>query len=459
MLQHKRKGHQVFVVRCLGEIENCISNPKSEQRKCKKCIKRFNRGIRKVKLIRSNIINLPAKSVSSRIPKKFQDFKELKGFKIDDANLGMGVISTLISIINDYKFDTIEYKDEIFKLLRTAFYIYRAFLKILNDIKPDLVYIFNGRFSELHAAIKACEKLSIPYKTHDRGANIFKYSTYDNCLPHSIENIKKEIENCWQKSDDNNYELGKKWFRDRRAHVDQAWPSFIKDQKNYLLPDSFDKSKHNIAIFNSSLDEYEAIPEWANPIYDNEIKALYKIFEDFKDNEDYHFYLRVHPNLRRSKINNRQLEEIRNIKNQRYKNVDIIWPDDPIDTYSLLDNCDKSLVFCSTIGVEACFWNKPAILAGRAIYEDLECAYIAKSHDDLLELIKSDLKPKDKEGAIKYGYWQSVRGVPFKYFKPDGYFEGRFLNENLKFSKIEKLQKQLKAIKKHFKKKLKSIKN
>jgi hypothetical protein len=450
MLSHKEKGQQVFVLRCLGEIEYCISNPESKQKKCQKCIRRFNRGINKIKLGRNNIIKLPAKSFSKQIPEKFNNIEELKRFKIDHANIGMGVASSLISISHDYKFDTIEHKDQTNKLLQTALYIYRASLEILNNIKPNLVYIFNGRFSELHAAIKACEKLSIPYITHDRGANIYKYSLFDNCLPHNHNNLNRQIESCWRKSDNNKYKIGEKWFSDRRAGVDQAWPSHLKNQISFLMPSSFDKTKQNIAIFNSSLDEFEAIPGWENQIYDNEIKALNKIFEDFKGEEDYHFYLRIHPNLGTNK--NRQLREIEDIQKKNYKNVDFIWPDDPIDTYSLIDNCDKSLVFGSTVGVEACFWDKPSILAGRAFYENLDCAYIAKSHDNLIELIKADLKPKDKKGAIKYGLWESSRGIPFKYYKPDGFFEGKFLGKNLKFSKGEKFQKQLKAIKKYLKK-------
>ena len=43
-----------------------------------------------------------------------------------------------------------------------------------------------------------------------------------------------------------------------------------------------------------------------------------------------------------------------------------------------------------------------------------------------MELIKANLKPKDKLEAIKYGYYEMMRGVPYNKFKQTGVLGGAF---------------------------------
>jgi len=53
--------------------------------------------------------------------------------------------------------------------------------------------------------------------------------------------------------------------------------SHAKKQKKNFLPKGFDKTKVNIAIFNSSIDEYEVFEEYKNPIYKDDYDSLVKI--------------------------------------------------------------------------------------------------------------------------------------------------------------------------------------
>ena len=49
-------------------------------------------------------------------------------------------------------------------------------------------------------------------------------------------------------------------------------------------------------------------------------------------------------------------------------NVRLIGPEDPVSSYSLMDDCDLGLVFTSTTGVELALRGKPVIVAGRSHY-------------------------------------------------------------------------------------------
>jgi hypothetical protein len=54
-------------------------------------------------------------------------------------------------------------------------------------------------------------------------------------------------------------------------------------------------------------------------------------------------------------------------------------------------------------------------------------------------MIKSDISPKDKIGAIKYGNWDLTRGYDFKYFKPESLFKGKFLEKEISLNYMQKI--------------------
>ena len=217
---------------------------------------------------------------------------------------------------------------------------------------------------------------------------------------------------------------------DSRKRVENSWYSFTTSQVYDKLPDNFDKSKKNIVFFNSTIEEYAAVRGWENPIpiYGNEINAFRTIFNSLKNNDEIHVYLRVHPNL--IGFNNTQTKDINSLKG-KYKNLTILEPESSIDSYALLDKCDIIMTFFSTIGIEAAYYGKPVILLGQTYYQNLKSTYNPTSHNEVIELIKSKLIPKDKLGAIKYGYWALTRGIEFEKFRPTGIRSGYFLGKKI----------------------------
>ena len=105
----------------------------------------------------------------------------------------------------------------------------------------------------------------------------------------------------------------------------------------------------------------------------------------------------------------------------------MIPADAKIDSYKLIDACEKVITFGSTMGIECVFLEKPSILAGRAVYEHLGGVYIPKNHDGFIDLINSYLNPTSIIGALKYGYWQAIRGHLYMYYQPESVRYGKFL--------------------------------
>jgi hypothetical protein len=276
--------------------------------------------------------------------------------------------------------------------------------------------------------------MGVHYATHERAGVNNKYYLARNTTPHDLENAYKEIEQLWEKTDKNlREEIGKKFYIDRRSRIEHAWYSFTKSQKSGLLPQNFDSRKKNIGLFNSTIEEYAAIRNWKEqiPIYKEEIISFHKIFEALNNDSNIQIYFRVHPNLRDA--DNSQMQDIKSLVG-KFKNVTILLPESNVDSYTLMENCDTIITFGSTIGVEACYWNKPSILLGISYYDKLDCCYIPKSHEETIDLIRTDLMPKSKEGALKYGFWELSKGIEYKFFKQTGLASGQFLGKEVNFT-------------------------
>jgi hypothetical protein len=87
----------------------------------------------------------------------------------------------------------------------------------------------------------------------------------------------------------------------------------------------------------------------------------------------------------------------------------VIPPESIVSSYALMDACEKVITFGSTTGVEASYWGKPSILVGRAYYEMTGACYHVRDKEELVRDLNDHLEPKDKLGAIKYGYFQVDR--------------------------------------------------
>lgn len=424
-MQCKDRGDHVTIVRCTGQLKSCFANPDHNFVMCAFCKSKYNN----IKTLTStdgiNEVIIPIGHNEYDFPKYFKNIDELKSFHYEGLDAGNAVATTLIGIAEkDHKFDTLKYKAEIDRELKMWMDTYWGMQQILTEVKPDVVYLFNGRFSSYHALRWLCIRNNITYYTHERAGVLGKYILRENTLPHNIVKASEELRTLWGEGGKEKEEIGAKFFTDRRNRVIQSWISFVDMQEKGLLPAGFDKSKKNIIIFNSTMEEYEGMADWANPLYKDDNEGIRQILESFKENGEYMFYLRVHPNLKL--LDNSQMREI-NALSKQYSNLHLIKPEENYDSYALLDHADKVVVFGSTVGVEATFWGKPSILLGKSLYMGIDACYEPVSHTEAVAMIKNDeLKPKSKYNSLPYGYWELFRGLAFKHFSQPDLFSMKY---------------------------------
>ena len=439
------RGDKVTVVRCTGQLRSCLVNPRHSPLICASCKSKYQKAIELIDLAGVSIISLPISNYSYEdVPTSFANIDELMNYKFRGADLGISVVSTLVGRVNkDHRFDTIKNKNEVLRELKMCIDIYLGLEKILLEVKPDEVYFFNGRFSSYHPLRSLCAKNNIAYYAHERGGGLNRYILRKNTIPHDIDANTTEINELWNRAGEDKERIGKGFFTERRKGVIESGMSYTESQKQGLLPPGFSQKKKNIVIFNSTIEEYVGMADWRNPIYQDENDSIRKILESFNGDKGYMFYLRVHPNLKL--LRNTQMREIEDIAS-RAENLYLIRPEDVCDTYALMDHADKVLVFGSTMGSEATYWNKISISLGKSVYMNIDVCYQPTSHEEVVSLIKNDsLMPKDKINAIKYGYWENVKGEEYKKFKAlDAYTmtcKGEVVEAPLVLRALEKIAK------------------
>lgn len=431
MHDHLEAGDEIFLVRCKGELASCHVNNQHWKSKCWMCKSKFDSGIRHIDIPADHVLPLKTDWDYSVLPQEFPDLESLNAFTLDGSDIGMAVAASVIEDCKNYNLDTVLLRDRIRTKLEMAYLVHRNFQNYLNTIKPDRVYLFNGRLAETRPVLRVCQAKGVDAYVLERGWNNGRYMLTVNCLCHEMDYIKRHIDEMWAQGDpDTRLQHSTRWLEDRRKGVDQGFHSFVKQQQSGLLPKDFDPAKKNIGIFISSEYEFATMPEWKLPFYRDQLEGVARLARDFQDQDQVQFWVRMHPNLKQE--DSEQLKGFQALARENYRNLHIIWPKEQVSTYALVDHCDAVMTFGSTVGLEATFWGRPSILAGRSAYEDLDVCYIPKSHAELIALIQTDLIPKPKDGAIKYGYRQAATGIPFRKFQMENVTEGTFLGHEIK---------------------------
>lgn len=427
---HQDQGDEVHFIGCDADLISCDINMEHDVVHCWKCISRKKRGLKLLDQVPRimPVINLTGadKLSINQYLQGSTDIKNIKDLVIDGFDIGYGILSSLISFRRDPSPDYAGNREIIEGLLISSLAIFMSMRNYLKQERYDQVYIYNGRYAPMRAAMRACELEEVKFFNFERGSTLTRYTLFENTLPHDIEYTFNEIIRAWNSAVDPEQKrhVGAQFYHEREQGVFQNWHSFIKQQRSGLLPEGWEDDKINVTIFVSSEDEFEAIGKaWKNPLYQDQLDGITRIMESFEDGKEVILNIRVHPNL--SGVRNRQTEFFHHLNKEK---VRVILPDDPVSSYALLKKSSKVITFGSTMGIEAAFWGIPSILAGQSFYRDLGVTYNPETHQELVEMVKRDLEPKDKLGAFQYGYYMKTFGIEFKYYKPERLYYGKFMN-------------------------------
>ena len=460
MQRHLDDGDEVIYLACNGELATCDVNWSHNNFICKSCISRQQQGLSlidgTIKNVAFEFLDADQKAIIKKRSEKFyKDIDELKAEKYLDFDFGFATASSLISATRNASPDMKKHAAVVQKLIASTLNVYFSITNHLEKEKADRIYLFNGRFAVLRPAMRAAAKLGIDFYIHEVGANIKKYNLYKNAMPHDIKNRTKDILELWEDANaTTRAQIGASFYEDQmKGKVMDPKYHHVKNQKQGLLPDNWDDGKNNICIFNSSEDEFSAIgDEWKLPFYNSQTEGIQQLVLSLSQyDEEVNVYLRIHPNM-----GNMKGDTVEKLQQIEASNFRVILPDSPISTYEMVRNSDKVVTFLSSVGIEASFREKPVILLGNNFYRSLGSTYNPESHDEAIQLLlNKDLPPLDKTGALIYGYYRKMSGIPYKYYEAETLFKGKFKGTTIEapviantlgtvFKKLDKMKSGLK---------------
>lgn len=388
---------------CHGNLNGCPSICDFCHSMYKRYAKKYGKGVHMIPIDRKDFAH---KTYSWQ----FDNVEQIKSIVYRNVYIGYGILSLYLSYTRDLDVINMDGFKTYFTPIISEICDYVDYLyDLLNQIKPDEVISFNGRLFDNRLFYDVAKALGIKYTAlevmfgnGDRGKPLKKVR-FIGGLPHSIKVVTQKINDLWENSplsDEKKTEIANSFYNKRRKGKYDLDTVYISDQIQGVLPEGFDITQKNIAIFNSSEDEYSAVGgEWDDTIFKSQYESIDYILQ--RSSPDIHYYLRIHPHLKGVKYQAHM--ELYTLS--KYKNLTIIPPESEVSTYDLMDACEKVVTFGSTMGVESAFWGKPSILLRRSMYENLDICYQASCKEEVMPLLEGKLAPKPQLGALKFAYY------------------------------------------------------
>ena len=428
MEEHLANGDAITALHCDADQQCCEANPERKLAHCLRCMGIWQHGqslLSSKAAIAPLILDEFKTSVPQFAQKRFSSVADITSIEYDGFDIGWAVYSSLVDRTMDVSPDLKKNRDLIRKLFLDSYRIYKSAVAHLEQGKYDRVYIFNGRYAGARPWIRACEKMGIPFYTHEKLCSPGRAVRWDCSIPHNPEPYRARILDFWETAKNNDLIVSeaRDFFEERPGGKMTGWVSFVGTQIRESLPLDWDHARKNIVIFTSTEWEFIAVQDIINQSVFHSQEETYQhlIKESLKRHQNLQFYIKVHPYSDTDKQRWWEKEEYRKLKN-----CTIISPDSTVSSYAMLQACDTAITYISTIGIEATYWGKPSIVLGRSIYCGFDAVYEPKSSEEALAMICSDLIGKPQINALKYGAFMRCGGDQLSFSEPVNYYTLKF---------------------------------
>ena len=226
-----RYGNEVFFLLCNSHFGLCACNLYGDTFKCFRCARYARRLLKKcsegVKVIE------PDQAMMETIDKEvdkvkfdYHSINDIKGLEYKGARVGYGALSAyLTESRNNNALVDEAFRAYFDKLLRVACRFAEFQYRMIEEIKPDRIQLFNGRTLETrpasnyamqrHILLRSCENWKVfPHCSQKR--------IFYNSMPHSIENNQRMINSLWDDPSipvEEKERIGRRFFDSKYNHT------------------------------------------------------------------------------------------------------------------------------------------------------------------------------------------------------------------------------------------------
>lgn len=353
----------------------------------------------------SSTDHLLAEKTASELLKNVTSLKNLKDMVYRGIHIGVGIASSLISNKRCTSIDISKHMEEVHSYTVHTIFFLDSFIDTTHKklTEKDTIYIYNGRHYNTYPQSLASEKQGYKIYYYER-MNSWNNLKIQHERIHDFYSTSSIVKQFWEQSNDPN-----------KAKIGELFYSQNKDNKfTKRFSQAVNINKKIISFFASSEDEFESLDTriTLSRIFTSQRAAVTWLMEWAKQQEEYELVIRLHPNQKN--ICPLDYDYWHNLKG---KNTTIISSDSNLDTYSLISNSNKVLSYLSTVGIEATRMGVPSITLGLPIYSGLDAVYEPKNIKELEYMINNDIKPKDINNTLPYGYYTLEYGPKLRFME------------------------------------------
>lgn len=369
-------GANVRWLVCDGVFEQCdhhwqLVNPEDKKAACQVCYK--------AALDRRDYYSLSLEGLSEYITD--EDLREVITWceRLDDDGLesaqfqGYPVGGWCKSSVNTQirvafiDFSNILHVSVYRQYLRSAALALIAYKRYLSEVAVDYVLLMNGRTFSTRVVLEISKEAGLPVAIHEFGRSeetrILRAN--ENC--HSLVGFSKS----WGKWKDQPLTADERTalrihFLDRiNGRVDFAFNAGNNVSGEQFLS-RFSKGKTAFALFTSSTDEIASAEGWGWKF--TQQQWIVKVVDYFRTRPELFLFIRCHPNHfnKLMGVDSQFIDALRLMSLPR--NVQIIWPDEKCDTYSLVRAVEAVFAYNSTVALESVLLGKRVYLGGGGLF-------------------------------------------------------------------------------------------
>lgn len=328
------------------------------------------------------------------------------------------------------------------EFIRSAWNVAQRFTKLLDDVRPAAVVVFNGQFYPEAVAKHLARQRGIRTITHEVGLRPFSaFFTTGEATAYPLD-IPADFDLNESQNARLDAYLSKRFQGDFTMAGVRFWPQMQRLDDAFLQ--KMAQFRQVVPIFTNVI--FDTSQPHANVVFRDMFHWLDTVLEIVRQHPETLFVLRAHPDENRPGKESRESVAMWAASRQieSLPNVVFVPPDEYISSYDLIQRSKFVLVYNSTIGLEAAILGAVVVSGGKSRFTPHDTVYFPQSVDAFVQQVEDFLQaetltapPEHRRNARRFLYWQLFRSsLPFDDFLREG--SGRY-EVHLRFFPLKRL--------------------
>ncbi len=328
----------------------------------------------------------------------------------------------------------------------SAYRVVTQFSKLLDDLNPSTVVVFNGQFYPEASAAWAARRRGIRVISHEVGLMPFTaYFTPGEATAYPID-IPEDFDLSAAQNTRLDAYLSKRFQGDFSMAGIRFWPEIKGLDEEFLHRSS--AFKQIVPIFTNVI--FDTSQGHANTLFSDMFAWLDALLPLMQAHTETLFVIRAHPDEKRPGKESRETvaDWVRTSGCDRLPNVVFVDSTEPFSSYDLIRRSKFILFYNSTIGLEASIMGMPVLCGGKARFTQVDSVFFPASADDYVKKAEEFLTARSvkapaehQRNARRFLYYQIFRSsLPFDAFLVEDRFWKGYVN--LRPFEIEALRRE-----------------